>query len=433
MVTASHNPREYNGYKAYWSDGAQVVAPHDTNIIEEVNKIDSVDKVLWSGGTGEIITIGEEIDTLYLNEVKSVSLSPEAIAEYNDIKIVYTPVHGTGVKLVPMSLKNYGFTNISMVEAQSVIDGNFPTVEHPNPEDPKTLAMALEQAKREDADLLLATDPDADRIAVGVKDDKGEIFLLNGNQTCVLLTYYLLRRWKELGKLNGKEFIVKTVVTTSLMSEIADKYEVKWYNVLTGFKYIASVIAENEGKNEYIGGGEESFGFLIGSFVRDKDAVTACPIFAEMMAWCKSRGTTIYGMMMDIYREYGFYYDALRNVVRKGISGAAEIKAMMAEYRTNPPKEIAGIAVTETFDYDTHIHKNIITGEENTINTERSNVLQYALADGSMVSVRPSGTEPKIKYYYGIKLPFGENSDYNSLRNEAMGKIEAIERDLGLI
>ncbi len=433
MVTASHNPREYNGYKAYWNDGAQVVAPHDTNIIEEVNKITSIDKVLWSGGSGEIISIGEEIDTLYLKEVKSVSLSPEAIAEHNDIKIVYTPIHGTGVRLVPMSLRNYGFTNISLVEQQAVIDGDFPTVEHPNPEDPNTLSLALKQAREEDAELLLATDPDADRIAVGVKDDKGDIFLLNGNQTCVLLTYYLLRRWKELGKLTGNEYIIKTIVTTTLMGDVADSYGVKYYNVLTGFKYIASIIRENEDKSVYIGGGEESFGYLIGSFVRDKDAVTACPIFAEMMAWCKSRGTSIYGMLMDIYKEYGFHYDALRNVVRKGISGAAEIKAMMENYRSNPPKEIAGVQVIEIADYLLKQRRCVATNSVCDIDMEASNVLQYTLSDGTLISVRPSGTEPKIKFYYGVKLPIDNTSSYSTLENEAKIKIEAIEKSLGLV
>ncbi len=431
MITASHNPREYNGYKAYWNDGAQVVAPHDTNIIQEVNLIDSVDKVLWSGGNENITMIGKEIDDIYLAEVKSVSVSPEAIAAHHDIKILFTPIHGTGVRLVPMSLRNYGFTNISMVKEQTVVDGNFPTVEHPNPEDPKTLSMALEQARREDAELLLATDPDADRIAVGVKDDKGEMFLINGNQTCVLLTYYILRRWQEEGKLTGNEFVVQTIVTSSLMRAVAEKFNVKCYSVLTGFKYIASIIAANEGKTKYICGGEESYGFLIGDFVRDKDAVTACAIFAEMMAWCKSQGTTIYGMLNDIYREYGFYYDGLRNVVRKGKSGAEEIRNMMTNYRTTPPTEIAGIKVVEIYDYLTQKMVNVESGEERTLDIESSNVLQYVLADGTTVSVRPSGTEPKIKFYYGVKSEF--EGSYEEARDKARAKMDDIERSLGLI
>lgn len=433
MITASHNPKEYNGYKAYWCDGAQVVAPHDTNIIEEVNKIASVDDVRWSGGKGEVVMIGREVDEAYLAQVKAQALSPEVVKKYSDLKIVYTPVHGTGVKIVPESLRNFGFKNVMVVPEQCVNDGDFPTVVHPNPEDPAALKMAIELAEREGADLILATDPDADRLAVGVRDNDGKIFLINGNQTCVLFTYYILRRWSELGRLNGNQYVVKTVVTTALMKVIADSFQVKSYNVLTGFKYIAEIIAEQEGKTEYICGGEESFGFLIGDFVRDKDAVTACSVFAEMTAWCLSRGSSVYDLLMDLYLEFGLYHDGLRNVVRKGITGAEEIKTMMANYRQTPPREIAGLKVTEIFDYLTSQHHNLVNGEVFEIKIEKSNVLQFVLEDGSMVSVRPSGTEPKIKYYYGIKEPLCCKEKYEEVRSVAQAKINAIEKSLGLV
>lgn len=433
MITASHNPKEYNGYKAYWRDGAQVVAPHDTNIIEEVNKIATVDDVRWSGGEGEIISIGREIDDIYLAAVKGESLSPEAVRMYSDMKIVYTPVHGTGVKIVPESLHNYGFNNILLVKEQCVSDGDFPTVAHPNPEDPAALRMAIELAQREGAELILATDPDADRIAVGIRDNKGEIFLVNGNQACVLFTYYILKRWSELGRLKGNEYVVKTVVTTAMMKVISDSFNVKSYNVLTGFKYIAEVIAQNEGRSTYICGGEESFGFLIGDFVRDKDAVTACSVFAEMAAWCKANGSSVYDMLMDLYLEFGLYHDGLRNVVRKGITGAEEIRSMMKNYRENPPREIAGLMVTEIFDYLTSKHTNFVSGEVFEITIEKSNVLQFVLEDGSMVSVRPSGTEPKIKYYYGIKEPLCCREKYEEVRGLAQAKIDAIEKSLALV
>lgn len=433
MITASHNPKEYNGYKAYWKDGAQVVAPHDTNIIDEVNKIATVDDVRWSGGTGEIISIGRDIDEIYLAAVKGESLSPEAVRMYSDMKIVYTPVHGTGVKIVPESLHNYGFNNILLVKEQCVNDGDFPTVAHPNPEDPAALRMAIELAEREGAELILATDPDADRIAVGIRDNNGKIFLVNGNQTCVLFTYYILKRWSELGRLKGNEYVIKTVVTTAMMKVISDSFNVKSYNVLTGFKYIAEVIAQNEGRSTYICGGEESFGFLIGDFVRDKDAVTACSVFAEMTAWCKANGSSVYDMLMDLYLEFGLYHDGLRNVVRKGITGAEEIRTMMKNYRENPPREIAGLKVTEIFDYLTSKHTNFVTGEVFEITIEKSNVLQFVLEDGSMVSVRPSGTEPKIKYYYGIREPLCCRERYEEVRGVAQAKIDAIEKSLGLV
>ncbi|MEG0500015.1 MAG: phospho-sugar mutase, partial [Rikenellaceae bacterium] len=341
--------------------------------------------------------------------------------------------HGTGVKIVPQSLHNYGFKNILLVKEQCVNDGDFPTVAHPNPEDPAALRMAIELAEREGAELILATDPDADRIAVGIRDNEGKIFLVNGNQTCVLFTYYILKRWSELGKLKGNEYVIKTVVTTAMMKAISDSFHVKSYNVLTGFKYIAEVIAANEGRSTYICGGEESFGFLIGDFVRDKDAVTACSVFAEMAAWCKMNGTSVYNMLMDLYLEFGLYHDGLRNVVRKGITGAQEISDMMKNYRANPPQEIAGLNVVEIFDYLTSVHTNLVSGEKIAITIEKSNVLQFVLEDGSMVSVRPSGTEPKIKYYYGIKEPLCCREKYAEVRAVAQAKIYAIEKSLGLV
>ena len=432
MITASHNPKEYNGYKAYWSDGAQVTSPHDTNIIEEVNAIATIDDVRWNGGEENIIIIGEDVDNAYIDLVKKESLSPDAVKKHSDMKIVYTPIHGTGVAMMPKALKSFGFNNVILVEEQCVIDGNFPTVAHPNPEDPAAMKMAIALAEKENAEIILATDPDADRIAVGIRDNDNNIFLINGNQTCVLFTSYILRRWKECGKFSGNDYVIKTIVTTSMMKAIADSYNVECYNVLTGFKYIAEIIRENEGKKNYICGGEESFGFLIGDFVRDKDAITACSIFAEMAAWCKERGTTIYNMLMDLYIEFGLYHDGLRNVVKKGITGAAEIKQMMADYRATPPTELAGLMVTEIYDYQTLQHKNIKTGVVSDIKIEQSNVLQFVLEDGSMLSVRPSGTEPKIKYYYGVKEKLDRREDYIEVRDRAQAKINAIEKSLGL-
>lgn len=432
MITASHNPKEYNGYKAYWNDGAQVTSPHDKNIIKEVNAIASVDNVLWSGNKENIILIGEEVDNEYIKMVKGESLSPEAVKKHSDMKIVYTPVHGTGVVMMPKALNAFGFKNIILVKEQCVIDGDFPTVSHPNPEDPATLKMAIALAEKENAEIILASDPDADRIAVGVRDNNGELFLINGNQTCVLFTYYILRRWKELNRLKGNEYVIKTIVTTAMMRVIADYYKVECYDVLTGFKYIAEVMRENDGKKQYICGGEESFGFLIGDFVRDKDSITACSIFAEMAAWCKEEGTSIYNMLMDLYMEFGLYHDGLRNVVKKGITGAAEIKQMMSDYRANPPQEMAGLKITEIYDYLSLKHRVIATGEQSDIVIEKSNVLQFVLEDGSMVSVRPSGTEPKIKYYYGVKEILLNKADYIQVRARAQAKIDAIEKSLGL-
>ena len=392
MVTASHNPKEYNGYKAYWEDGAQVTAPHDTNIIDEVRKITSPSQVKFTGGEENIQMIGADVDEAYLSDVSTLLLSPEAVKNHADLKMVYTPLHGTGITLVPKILSRMGFTNVSLVEAQVESNGNFPTVKSPNPEENSALEMAVALAEEKGADLVMATDPDADRVGIAIRDNEGKITLLNGNQTASLLTYYLLRRWKELGKLNENTYIVKTIVTTELMAAMANKFGIKYYNVLTGFKYIASVIRENEGKATFIGGGEESYGYNVGEFVRDKDAVITCAMVAECAAWCAEQGKTLYQLLQDIYAEYGMYKESLLSLTKKGKEGLEEIQSMMANYRSNPPKSLAGSEVVKVIDYN----KPEETG------LPKSNVLQFYTADGAVVSVRPSGTEPKIKFYFGV-------------------------------
>ncbi len=398
MVTASHNPKEYNGYKAYWEDGAQVTAPHDTNIINEVLKITSPAMVKFSGGEENIQMVGADVDEAYLNDVSTLLVSPDSVKNHADMKMVYTPLHGTGITLVPKILSRMGFTNLSLVEAQVVSDGNFPTVKSPNPEENSALEMAVALAEEKGADLVMATDPDADRVGIAIRDNEGKITLLNGNQTASILTYYLLRRWKELGKLNENTYIVKTIVTTELMAAMAKAYGVKCYNVLTGFKYIASVIRENEGKATFIGGGEESYGYNAGEFVRDKDAVITCALIAECAAWCADQGKTLYQLLQDIYAEFGIYKESLISLTKKGKAGLEEIQAMMKSYRENPPASIGGSPVVKVIDYN----KPEETG------LPKSNVLQFYTEDGSVVSVRPSGTEPKIKFYFGVH---GANSD----------------------
>ncbi len=392
MVTASHNPKEYNGYKAYWGDGAQVTAPHDTNIINEVLKITSPAMVKFNGGEENITMIGADVDEAYLNDVSTLLVSPEAVKKHADMKMVYTPLHGTGITLVPKILSRMGFTNLSLVEAQVESNGNFPTVKSPNPEENSALEMAVAQAEAIGADLVMATDPDADRVGIAIRDNEGKITLLNGNQTASILTYYLLRRWKELGKLNDTTYIVKTIVTTELMTAMAKAFGVKIYNVLTGFKYIASIIRENEGKATFIGGGEESYGYNAGEFVRDKDAVITCALVAECAAWCAEQGKTLYGLLQDIYAEFGMYKESLISLTKKGKAGLEEIQAMMKSYRENPPAKIGNSPVVKVVDYN----KPEETG------LPKSNVLQFYAEDGSVVSVRPSGTEPKIKFYFGV-------------------------------
>lgn len=422
MITASHNPKEYNGYKAYWNDGAQLTAPDDELVIEQVNKITDISQVKTQQGDENITIIGKDIDQVYIDRVKSLSLDNGYISRNKGLKIVYTPLHGTGIKLIPQALKAYGFDNISIVEPQAVADGNFPTCVSPNPEEPAALELGLQQAQRENADILLATDPDADREALAVKKKNGEWILLTGNQTASLFTYYLLKRWSEEGRLTGNQYIIKTIVTTELVRKIAESFNVECYDTLTGFKHIAAKIKSMEGKKEYIGGGEESFGYLIGDFVRDKDSVSGCCILAEMAAYASDKGQTLYDMLLDIYAQYGFYQEKQVSIVRKGQSGAEEIKAMMTTFRTNPHTSLAGEKVERIADY--------LECEKTGLPS--SNVLQYFLSDGSKVSVRPSGTEPKIKFYFSICSKFEAPSLYEQKQTEAMQKIETLKHEMGL-
>ena len=403
MVTASHNPKEYNGYKAYWNDGGQLVSPHDKNVIAEVEKITDPSMVNFKRNPDLITVLDEKFDDIYLEKVYGLSLSLDLIKKHKDMKIVYTPIHGTGRRLVPEILKRKGFENVYCVEEQMVVDGNFPTVKSPNPEEPAAMALAVKKAQEVNADLVMATDPDADRVGIAIKDDKGEFILLNGNQTGSLFVYYLLTRWNELGKLTGKEFIVKTIVTTELIFEMAKKYNVDRYDVLTGFKYIADKILELEGKKQFIGGGEESYGYLAGDFVRDKDAVIATSLLAEAMAWAAEQGKTFYELLCDIYREFGLYKEKLVSLTKKGISGTEEIKAMMARFRTTPPTEIGGEKVVEVRDYKTLEAKDLLSGKTTPIDLPKSDVLQFFTENGSKISIRPSGTEPKIKFYFSMK------------------------------
>lgn len=422
MITASHNPKEYNGYKAYWNDGAQLTAPDDELVIEQVNKITDISQVKTQQDDENITIIGKDIDQVYIDRVKSLSLDNGYISRNKGLKIVYTPLHGTGIKLIPQALKAYGFDNVSIVEPQAVADGNFPTCVSPNPEEPAALELGLQQAQRENADILLATDPDADREALAVKKKNGEWILLNGNQTASLFTYYLLKRWSDEGRLTGNQYIIKTIVTTELVRKIAESFNVECYDTLTGFKHIAAKIKSMEGKKEYIGGGEESFGYLIGDFVRDKDSVSGCCILAEMAAYASDKGQTLYDMLLDIYAQYGFYQEKQVSIVRKGQSGAEEIKAMMTTFRTNPHTSLAGEKVERIADY--------LECEKTGLPS--SNVLQYFLSDGSKVSVRPSGTEPKIKFYFSICSKFEAPSLYEQKQTEAMQKIETLKHEMGL-
>lgn len=435
MVTASHNPKEYNGYKAYWTDGSQVTSPHDVNIIAEVGKITDNNQVLTGLNAENIHILGEEFDQKYLAAIKALSLSPESVAKYNDMKIVYTPLHGAGVKLVPQSLRNYGFNNIICVEEQMVLDGNFPTVASPNPEERKTMAMAIELAQREGADFAMATDPDADRLGVALRTGKGEYVLLNGNQTLVLLMCYQLTRWAELGKITGKEFVVKTIVTSMMPDAVAEHFGVKCYNCLTGFKYIAKIIREQEGLTKYIGGGEESFGYLPGDFVRDKDGVAAITLVAEAAAWARdTMGITLYEWLQQLYVKYGFFREGLVNVVRKGKDGATEIQQMMVDYRANPPKSLLGSEVVKILDYKTLEELDVRTGERKPIEgiDDKSNVLQWLTEDGTKVSVRPSGTEPKIKFYFGVKSKLESVDKFDETLAMLDAKIEALKAELKL-
>ena len=434
ILTASHNPKEYNGYKAYWNDGAQMIAPHDKNTIDEVNKITSVKDVKFRGNAELIEIIGEEIDRRYLDRIKTLSLSPEAIAHHHDMKIVYTPIHGTGVKLIPASLKNFGFTNIIHVPEQDVVSGDFPTVVSPNPEEPAALDMAIKKAIETDAELVMASDPDADRIGIAVRNDKGEFVLVNGNQIVMIFLNYLMTRNKELGLLKGNEYIVKTIVTTETIKTIAEQNGFKMYDSYTGFKWIASVIRENEGKARYIGGGEESYGFLPEDFVRDKDSVSSISLMAEIAAWAKDKGMTMYQMLQDIYIKYGYSKEKGISVVRKGKSGAEEIVAMMKNFRENPMKELGGSPVILIKDYASLEATDVVNGTKSKLDMPvTSNVLQYFSADGSKVSIRPSGTEPKIKFYIEVRgIKMDNYADYDAANAAADAKIEAIKKELGI-
>jgi len=432
ILTASHNPKEYNGYKAYWDDGSQIVSPHDENIIDEVLNVKATD-IKFKGNKSLITILGADMDNLFLEKVKTVSISPEVVQRQKDLKIVYTPIHGTGVRLIPAALRAFGFTNIINVPEQDVVDGNFPTVVSPNPEETAALSMAIAKAVEVDADVVLASDPDADRLGVAVKNDKGEFVILNGNQTALVFIYYIISKRKESNKLLGNEFIVKTIVTTELIAKIAERNNVEFFDVFTGFKYIAEVIRDLEGKKVYIGGGEESFGFMPADFVRDKDAVSSCALMAEIVAWAKDQGKSLYEMLLDIYLEYGYSREKMKYVVRKGKTGAEEIQQMMVNFRTNPPNVLGGSKLKIVKDYETLIATNLLSREETKIDQKiTSNVLQFFTEDGTKISVRPSGTEPKIKFYFEVAGVFTNRSDYDAVEKLADEKIEAIMQELDL-
>ena len=432
VITASHNPKEYNGYKAYWDDGGQIISPHDKLIIEEVQSIQAIDKVNFKAKAENIEQIGNELDDIYTNQITGLSLSHDAIKQQHDLKIVYTPLHGSGVKLVPMILKKFGFTNIIHVPEQDISDGNFPTVASPNPEESSALELAIKKAKETDADIVLATDPDADRVGVVVRNNEGKFVILNGNQSASLLINYLLSKWSANGKLKGREYIVKTIVTTELLAEIARKYKVTCFDVLTGFKYIADVIKQLEGQKTFIGGGEESYGYLAGEFVRDKDAVISCALLSEAAAYAKSQGKTMYEQLLEIYSEYGLYKEKLISVVRKGKSGAEEIEQMMSSFRKNPPSVINNSPLVEIMDYTDPKCLEKANRKNGGIVIPKSDVLQFFLADSTKISIRPSGTEPKIKFYFGVKGEMKRPADFEQANQALDERIEKIIHELKL-
>ncbi len=432
-ITASHNPKEYNGYKAYWSDGAQIIAPHDVNIIDHVGKIKNVSEIKFKGNPDLIQIVGRDVDEVFLSEIKKLSLSPDLIAKYHDLKIVYTPIHGTGVKLIPESLRNYGFTNIINVPEQDVTSGDFPTVESPNPENPPAMAMAIAKAKEVGADLVMASDPDADRVGCVIRDSRGEYVLLNGNQIVMILLNYLMTRNAELGRLTGNEYIVKTIVTTETIKRIADENNIRMFDCYTGFKWIAAVIREHEGISRYLGGGEESYGFLAEDFARDKDAVSAVSLMAEAAAWARDKGMDFLGMLQEIYMKYGFSREAGISVVRPGKSGADEIVAMMKNFRANPPKSLGGGKIILVKDYADLNKTDMQIGTVEKMDMPvTSNVLQYFTEDGTKISIRPSGTEPKIKFYIEVRGHMDSPSDYDKAIAEADAKIAEVKKDLGI-
>jgi phosphoglucomutase len=432
VCTASHNPKEYNGYKAYWNDGAQLVPPHDKAVITEVEKIASVDEVRWSGGESNIKLLGAAMDTAYLDMVKSLSIYPEICQQQKDLKIVYTPIHGTGITLVPQALAQLGFEQVHIVDAQREPNGNFPTVVYPNPEEKETMSMGLEQARAMDADILVGTDPDADRVGVGVKNNNGEWVLLNGNQTALLAFTYMIEARKSKGIAKPNDMVIKTIVTTDMIDEIAEKNQVACYNVLTGFKWIAALMKVKEGKENYIIGGEESFGLMIGDQIRDKDAVSATALMCEMAAYEKSKGRSLFDKLIDLYIQYGFYKEDLVSITKKGMHGVSEIQAMMETYRQQPPSTIDGVAVLQLLDYEKQIGKNLKTGETWPIDLPKSNVLQFLMEDGSKVSARPSGTEPKIKFYFSVNTSLDDKSNFEQVESKLDQKIERIKQELSL-
>lgn len=432
VCTASHNPKEYNGYKAYWSDGGQLVPPHDKNVIKEVDKVLSVDDVKWKGNEGNITIIGKDIDEEYIKMLKTLSVYPEVISKQHDLKIVYTPIHGTGITLVPQVLQRFGFTNVTIVEQQAVPDGNFPTVISPNPEEKEAMSIGLDKAKEIDADILLGTDPDADRVGIAVKNRAGEWVLMNGNQTAVLAFNYMIEARKAKGISKSNDMVVKTIVTTDMIDKIAAASGIKCYNVLTGFKWIAELIREKETTENYVIGGEESYGLMIGSKLRDKDAVAAVAVLSEMAAYEKDKGRLLYDKLIDLYVQYGFYKEHLISITKKGMNGQKEIAAMMEAFRDNPPKKINGSPVVQLLDYEMRKGRNLQSGEEWEIKLPKSNVLQFILADGSKISARPSGTEPKIKFYFSVNAPLVKAEDFEKVNSELNARIDGIISDLKL-
>jgi phosphoglucomutase len=432
VCTASHNPKEYNGYKAYWNDGAQLVSPHDKNVIKEVEKIASVDEVKWSGGKKNITIIGKELDEKYMEMVKGLSISPEIIQKQKGLKIVYTPIHGSGIKLVPEVLKRFGFSNVNIVEEQMKPDGNFPTVVYPNPEEKETMSIGLKKAEALNADILLGTDPDADRVGIGVRNNHGEWVLMNGNQTAVLAFNYMIEARKTKGIARHNDMVVKTIVTTDMIDEIARRSEVNCYNVLTGFKWIAELIREKEGKENYIIGGEESFGLMIGDKIRDKDAVSAVALICEMAAYEREKGRSLFEKLVDLYIQYGFYLEDLISITKKGMDGSTQIAAMMEEYRKNPPKMIDGLPVVELLDYEKRVGRNLATDESWEIILPKSNVLQFVLGDRTKISARPSGTEPKIKFYFSVNAKLENADEFDNVQMELKQKIQRIIKEMNL-
>lgn len=432
VLTASHNPKEYNGYKAYWNDGGQLVPPHDKNVIEEVEAITSVDEVQWSGGDANISSLGKGMDEAFIDMVKSLSIYPEVIEKQKDLKIVYTPIHGTGITLVPQVLERFGFTNVTIVEEQATPDGNFPTVVYPNPEESEAMSIGLKKAKELDADILLGTDPDSDRVGIAIKDTKGEWVLMNGNQTAVLAFNYMIEARKAKGIAQPNDMVVKTIVTTNLIDDIAAANGVTCYNVLTGFKWIAELITEKLGKENFIIGGEESYGLMIGDKLRDKDAISAVALLCEMAAYEKNKGRSLYEKLLDLYVQYGYYKESLISITKKGMRGAEEIAEMMQEFRQNPPSELGGTPVVQLLDYDTQVGKNLQSGNVWDIELPKSNVLQFILEDGSKISARPSGTEPKIKFYFSVKTRLESVEKFEETQRKMDDKIQAIITDMKL-